>query len=331
MPAYHAKYLRSVWASLVFGLALFGSAVCASAATNHALIVGVSEYPNLDKKFWLNGPRNDADLVRNYLMSNQLIAFDAGNIITLADGLEGAGNPTLAAIREAFGQLQNTIQSGDFVYLHFSGHGSQAPALKPEEELDGLDELFLPADIGLWQDGVDAVENALVDDELGRLIDGLRAKGASVWAVFDSCHSGTVTRGIGKTTPGDEEVSRKLPTEALGIPDTAMANLEVTQTRGGNSPVESSALIDSSGDGDGIFVAFYAAQTNQTTPEMNLPPNDPDRKPHGLFTYTLFEALAQNPDLSYRQLGQEILRRYTVNYRVQPTPLFEGDLDAAVF
>ena len=49
--------------------------------------------------------------------------------------------------------------------------------------------------IGPWSDATAAVQNGLVDDEIGALIDGLRAKGADVWAVFDSCHSGTVTRG----------------------------------------------------------------------------------------------------------------------------------------
>ena len=85
----------------------------------------------------------------------------------------------------------------DFVYLHFSGHGSQAPALNDETELDGLDELFLPVDIGPWNDTVGAVENALLDDEIGEMIGAIRAKGATVWAVFDSCHSGTATRASG--------------------------------------------------------------------------------------------------------------------------------------
>ena len=103
---------------------------------------------------------------------------------------------TLAAIRAAFADLTEKAQPGDFIYLHFSGHGTQAPALDPDSELDGLDELFLPVDIGKWNDSVGAVENALVDDEIGALIDGLRAKGADVWVVFDSCPSGTATRSL---------------------------------------------------------------------------------------------------------------------------------------
>ena len=75
-----------------------------------------------------------------------------------------------------------------------------------------------PSDIGPWEDDVGAVQNALVDDEIGALIDGLRAKGADVWAVFDSCHSGTVTRGVEE----DDVRMRQVPPDALGIPAEAM-------------------------------------------------------------------------------------------------------------
>ncbi|MEL7272123.1 MAG: caspase family protein [Pseudomonadota bacterium] len=320
----------TIAASAFLALALPAQSVLAR--TNHALLVAVSDYPNLDEKFALTGPKNDAKLVRNYLTGNSFAPFKAGNIITLADGVEGAKAPTLAAIREGFKALEAKAQPGDFIYLHFSGHGSQAPALNPDEELDGLDELFLPADIGPWNDTVGTVENALVDDEIGRLIDALRAKGATVWAVFDSCHSGTVTRAAPTGTGADAEVSRKLSPDALAIPDDRLVEAAQATTRGTGGPAkpETSALV-TAGKGSGQFIAFYAAQTNETTPEMRLPAGKKGRQSHGLFTFTLFETMAQFPGLTYRQLGQEILRRYSTTYRVQPTPLFEGDLDASVF
>ncbi|MEN0041834.1 MAG: caspase family protein [Pseudomonadota bacterium] len=303
------------------------------ARTNHALLVAVSDYPNLEKRFWLTGPKNDAVLVRDFLLTNSFTPFKQDNIITLADGVEGAGAPTLQGIRDAVNRIEADLEPGDFVYLHFSGHGSQAPARNPDTELDGLDELFLPADVGPWNDTVGNVENALVDDEIGTLIDGLRKKGVTVWAVFDSCHSGTVTRGAPSGEGEDREVSRKLSTDALSIPDDRIVEAAQATTRGtGSTKPETSALAEgTSGTAEGKFVAFYAAQTNETTPEMRLPAGKKGRKPHGLFTYTLFETLAQSPGITYRQLGQEILRRYSTTYRVQPTPLFEGDLDGGVF
>ncbi|MEL7115743.1 MAG: hypothetical protein AAGP08_09145, partial [Pseudomonadota bacterium] len=188
-------------------------------------------------------------------------------------------------------------------------------------ELDGLDELFLPVDIGPWNDTVGTVENALVDDEIGEMIGALKAKGATVWAVFDSCHSGTVTRAGGG--PDEEVRLRRLDPGALGIPDA-----EPIRTRGlpgTDSPTDPIQVED------GAFVAFYAAQTNETTPEKRLPRGFPERKSHGVFTFTLFEAMAANPGVTYRQLAQDILRRYAVQNLARSTPLFEGDLDLAVF
>lgn len=298
----------------------------AQARQNHALLIGASQYPSLEERFWLVGPANDVDLVRTFLATNPHVPFKAENITVLADGIEGATPPTLAAIRSAMADLTARLRPGDFVYLHFSGHGSQAPARDATAELDGLDELFLPVDIGPWDDAVGEVHNALVDDEIGQMIGALRGTGADVWAVFDSCHSGTVTRGA--PSGGDEVRLRKLDGAALGIPE---ALLETPASRALPAPgAAQPSPVDIAGDNGG-FVAFYAAQTNETTPEKRLPRGMPGRRAQGVFTYTLFETLAARPGITYRQLGQEILRRYAVGNLARSTPMFEGDLDSPVF
>jgi hypothetical protein len=292
-------------------------------AENHAILIGANQYQNLEERWWLKGPANDVQLVAGYLTTSAPVPFDAANVTVLTDGVDGSTAPTLAAIRTAFADLTARVQPGDFVYLHFSGHGTQAPALDPASELDGLDELFLPVDIGPWSDGVGAVENALVDDEIGTLIDGLRAKGANVWAVFDSCHSGTATRSL---DGADDVRTRQLPPEALGIDPDAV---EVTRSIG--DPREGMEAPFDAGDGEGSFVAFFAAQTNEVTPEKNLPKGKPGRKPQGVFTFTLMEVLAEYPGATYAQVGQEVLRRYSVKNLARSTPLFEGNLDQVVF
>ena len=310
--------------ALLAGLIL---SAAAQARENHALLIGASEYPGLDERYWLVGPRNDVDLVRTYLTTNPHVPFKPENVTVLADGIDGAAAPTLSAIRAAMADLAGRLHPDDFVYLHFSGHGSQAPAQHPEAELDGLDELFLPVDIGPWDDSVGAVENALVDDEIGAMIAALRATGATVWAVFDSCHSGTATRAA---PAGDDAVRlRKLDGAALGIPPE---RLEPTTTRALPGPAAApESPVDGTGPEEGGFVAFYAAQTNETTPEKRLPRGMPGRRSQGVFTFTLFETLAERPGITYRQLGQEILRRYAVNNLARATPMFEGDLDSPVF
>lgn len=304
----------------LFIIALCLAALPAFARENYALLIGANQYPSLEERWWLKGPANDVQLVAQYLTTDAPVPFAAQNVTVLSDGVAGAEAPTLAAIREAFAELTAEVQPGDFVYLHFSGHGTQAPALDPSTELDGLDELFLPVDIGPWSDQVGEVENALVDDEIGALIDGLRAKGANVWAVFDSCHSGTATRAV-----ETEDVRvRQLPPEALGIDLDGVAVSRSVDPRASEAPFDG-------GSGEGSFVAFFAAQTNEVTPEKNLPKGKPGRKPQGVFTWTLMETLAEYPSATYGQLGQEVLRRYAVKNLAKSTPLFEGDLDQVVF
>ena len=194
--------------SLVLALPVF-------AKDNHALLIGAATYPNLDERYWLNGPTNDVLLVRDYLLGSAPIPFSAGNITVLADGIEGAPDPTLAAIQDAMAGLADRVGPDDFVYLHFSGHGSQMPAMDADSEPDGLDEVFLPVDVGVWDDTIGRVPNVLVDDEIGRMIQAIRDKGATVWAVFDTCHSGTITRAA---PVRDKILYRRLGAQALGVP-----------------------------------------------------------------------------------------------------------------
>jgi len=305
---------------LPLAMALALSSVPALARENHAILIGANTYPGLEERYWLKGPANDVALVQTYLTTAAPVPFEPGNVTVLSDGVTTA--PTLDAIRTAFAELTARVQPGDFVYLHFSGHGTQAPALNPDAELDGLDELFLPTDIGPWSDSVGAVQNGLVDDEIGQMIDGLRAKGADVWAVFDSCHSGTVTRAV---PSGDEEVrTRQLPPEALSLPESGLSRSVEDPRAAPEAPLDTT-------DQPGSFVAFYAAQTNEVTPEKNLPKGKPGRVPHGVFTYALFETLAEYPAATYGQIGQEVLRKYATKSLARSTPMFEGDLDRVAF
>ncbi|MDQ2065961.1 caspase family protein [Xinfangfangia sp. CPCC 101601] len=313
---------------LALSLTLALCALPAAARENYALLIGANDYPNLDQKYWLNGPKNDVELVRDYLLQAAPVPFAPQNVVLLTDGTPGVQPATLQAIRDQIAALTAKAQPGDFIYLHFSGHGTRAPATHDPTELDGLDELFLPVDIGPWNDTVGAVENALVDDEIGAMIDGLRAKGADVWVVFDSCHSGTATRAA---DIGDDDLRlRQLDPAALGLDPDALEEIASRSIGDPRAPEE--PPVDLSGSAQpGAFIAFYAAQTNEVTPEKNLPKGKPDRKPQGVFTYTLFETLAEHPGATYGQIGQEILRKYAVKNLARATPLFEGDLDAVAF
>lgn len=318
-------------AGLIIGL-LMCAVQNASASTGYALIVGASHYKNLDERMQLDGPRYDAEMISRYLTNKKSALFHKENIQVLADGVQGAQSATKSAIQQGMSNIAQKAVEGDFVYLHFSGHGSQQPA-KPGDstETDGLDELFLPSDIGKWDDAVGTVENALIDDEIGAMIGNIRKKGAFVWVVFDSCHSGTVTRGA----PAGEDVRmRKVDPTALGIPQSALdaAEQNAPKTRGKGAEV-ASPLSKKMGNMDkaGGFVAFYAAQSTEQTPEMRLPAGQAGRVSHGLFSFTLLQTITEHPGITYRRAAQEVLQRYAALNMDRPTPLFEGDMDARVF
>ncbi|MBK7237492.1 MAG: caspase family protein [Sterolibacteriaceae bacterium] len=307
-------------------------------AARYALLVGVSDYPNTSAFKPLRGPRNDVERMRRILSGRR---FDATNITVLADGIGGAEQPTRKNILAALERLATQAKAGDFVYLHFSGHGSQQPALRlppgADPEPDASSEIFLPIDVGHWDGKRAAVENAIADHELIAILKRIIAKDTFVWSVFDACHSATLMRS------GDQDVRvRQVPPEALGIPESAWAEARKqarergTQTRG--AAAEDPLHIDSQNPaGRGRYVSFYGAQTTEEAPEMPMPlglsAGDPRKRLHGVLSYTLAEALESLDGISYRQLSEFILQRYaTQNISRKPTPAFSGSgLDAPVF
>jgi hypothetical protein len=337
------------------GLVPFRSSYAQAKRTNHALLVAVTKYPNLPEKTWLKGPNSDAILVRDYLTAKA--GFDPQNITVLADNWEGtemvegaAGSPTNAAIKEHLAAIAKKAEADaaagaePFVYIHLSGHGANQPQKKEGDETDKLDEIFLPADTKMCKDIKDGLPNALIDDDVRLALDQIRATGAFVWIVFDCCHSGSATRNV---APVDDLLSQDRKVEFLDVVDesikeeaaAAMVAAQASEgTRGIGEDGERAPglqVVPTGADSiaKGGLVAFYAAQTIETTPEMPLPKGSPDPTRYGLFTYTIVTKLseAENKRVTYRQLGHAVLQQYSADGRPRPTPLFEGVLDAPVF
>ncbi len=314
----------------------------AAARTYHALLVACTQYPNLPPKVTLIGPKHDAVLVHEYLLKNTppQVIFAPQNVTVLATEVEGAtGAPTHENIKAAFAALAAKVQRDDFVYLHLSGHGAQQPAMNAGDETDGLDEIFLPSDTNRWQDQSKGVPNALIDNEIGAALDAIRDKGAFVWVIFDCCHSGTATRAV------SDEMERQV--EFKDLVHDGIAEEEADRIIAAATGASASRGFDEAGNrkpafnlvnptsaasiAKGGMVAFFAAQTIETTPEMPLPKGAEDAQRYGLFTYTIFSKLAENPNITYRQLGHAVLQQYSADARPRPTPLFEGELDARIF
>lgn len=322
-------------------------AMASAPKTYRALLVACTDYPNLPQKNWLVGPKNDAALVREYLLRHTPdgVQFAPENVTVLATEVEGAnGQPTHEAIKAALADIAAKAERDDFIYLHLSGHGAQQPQMREGDETDGLDEIFLPSNVDKWTDRSKGVPNALVDNEIGEAIDAIRSKGAFVWAIFDCCHSGTATRDV---TEVDSQWERKVEFSELvderareeGMKEYAGAQAQadaaaaraIEEDANARLPAFNLSPTGAESIARGGLVAFYAAQTIETTPEMPLPKGAENPERLGLFTFTVFSKLAENPNVTYRQLGQAVLQQYSADGRTRPTPLFEGSLDARVF
>lgn len=309
MPLHLALRRRagaSIWLLLLLLLPLASGSHAEPPPRRRALLVGCSRYPHLPAWRQLYGPDNDVTLMAS-LLGRAPFSFATSEIQVLSGWpAEESRRPTKANILRQLGRLANEARPGDQIVILLAGHGSQQPANADDpgdSEPDGLDEIFLAADVGSWNGQAGQVDNAIVDDDLRRAIALMQKNGAFVWAIFDSCHSGTMTRG--------GEVERYVPPQELGVPIAAV---------GSRGAVEDGAEL--SPDAGGV-VAFYAAQANQTTPEMPLPDRVKDPV-HGLFTYTLASVLRQSDSrLTYRELAAAIAERYR-DRRGSPTPLVEG-------
>ncbi len=193
-----------------------------------------------------------------------------------------------------------------------------------------MDEAFLPADVGEWDESRKSVPNAIRDNDIQQWTNRILAKGASLCFIADCCHSGTMIRG---TT---DDVSRKVEPVDLKIPAKVMEAASQkarahSATRGGEGTGEEKTPFELT-DRGGRLVCLYAAQSHETTPESLLPEDADDRRRHGLFTYTLCQVLTEaTRPLTYRELVQRVRGQYLRSNRFDPYPLVEGmDIDRHV-
>ncbi|KAL3360197.1 hypothetical protein AABB24_016610 [Solanum stoloniferum] len=81
-------------------------------------------------------------------------------------------------IRKALSDLVGSAESGDCLFVHYSGHGTRLPAETGEEDDTGFDECIVPCDM-----------NLITDDDFRELVDKV-PEGCRITIVSDSCHSG---------------------------------------------------------------------------------------------------------------------------------------------
>ena len=188
---------------------------------SYALVIGISEYPNLPPQGQLRFPARDAAAIYAALISPEGGQFPPENVRRLI-----GKDATLANIRQALEQwLPSVSKDDDRVVIYFAGHGFVA----------GGKAYLAPYDI----DPNDIPGTSYSMEKLGRVIGAdIKAK----WKVLltDACHSGAIT---------PEADTRQINASLLQL-DRSLFSLTASRDR------EQSFESEIWGGGHGVFTYY---------------------------------------------------------------------------
>jgi hypothetical protein len=167
-------------------------------AARWGLLVGINENPN--PKYRLQSCVNDAAIMQNRLINRY--GFAAANISALTDA-----HATRKNIMDLLAYYQRQASAGDLFVFYYSGHGTLFPdkispvqdeteqCETPELKRGYYDSAIVPIDAATKTSGR-AWGNLILDDELNEIFSKFTANGVQVIFISDSCHSGTLAKGI---------------------------------------------------------------------------------------------------------------------------------------
>lgn len=146
-----------------------------------ALIIGVSDYPNLEKEMQLDYAHKDALLFKDLLLSMPEFVNEEDISILLND--EATNYNTIIS---KFVQILTDSEEGDLVILFFAGHGDIQNVLGKDDGFLLLNQIDLPK-ITDYHANTEALPISSIKDYTSRVTS---SKGVKVMLVFDACHSG---------------------------------------------------------------------------------------------------------------------------------------------
>lgn len=204
---------------------------------------------------------------------------------------------TVARLQKELLALAEKAGPDDVVLFYYTGHGGQVPDLSGDEA-DGWDEVLVTADarpdLITTQEQLDLY---MTDDRLSALLSKFKTK--NVTLIFDSCHSGTMTRA--GEADGDLWSEDDAPLESfLYRPPVDRALVEMAEdaakARSGSQTAAASDL-----DVDEGYVYISAARSWEVA-------KGAPTWAGGLFTWALRGALINNAhSMSWNELVDAIL------------------------
>lgn len=244
----------------------------------------------------LSGCVADIDHARAWFLANVSATTRQLSFYELSDSRQGAGKVvagkqgmgTGANILAGLAWLLAQAKTGDVLYVHYSGHGSQLVAGTADPgEVTGLQSTWVPVDYKTFRGGKS--KGLITDDELRALTAKVPA-GVTLWVTSDSCFSGTVldlrfnftdtsSREVANILDPVDKSVLAVPSVEDNQPSTARAGVTVTTvTENTFYPVTAGRVILLSGSTD--------LQTSADTFE--------DARAQGAASWALFSCLTKD-------------------------------------
>ena len=271
-----------------------------------AVLASVNEYAPGSTRSDLAGTGNDMERLCRVLVDRY--GFEETDILRLH-------GPTAskAGLLGGLDELAKRSQAGRMLVFGYAGHGSFTADDQTDEEPDDRDETLCPWDAQTAGD----LRDDQVHDKLGMILDG----GAHLVTIFDSCHSGTVSRGDPRSPLGaDGATSRK----ADPHPNPELIESVATGRGDGGDVVGGLARHER-------MVLIAAAADHQEAKERWVAMPDGTQVKHGAFSHALLSVLetarlgapwSEIVDRAGRDLSRQ---------RGRQTPQFAGNLRLQAF
>jgi len=243
-----------------------------------ALLIGIN-YTGTSNE--LRGCINDVNSIKERI-TNQ--GFTDITVLTDLTDLT-TKTATRNNILEEFKNLLINSTEGDLLFLLYSGHGSYALD-KNGDEKTGYDQLIVPCDF-----------NMIVDDDLKTIIQENLKSNVTLFAMFDSCFSGSV----------------------LDLRYQYMDSLDYDKFTENDKELETK----------GCVFMISGCNDYQTSADAFI-----NNKATGAMTWSLLEALKQTPKCSWRELIKS-MRDLLKNSQYEQIPQFSSgtfeNIDLPVF
>lgn len=180
-----------------------GSTIPLSTCTGNkkSLFIGINY---LGSNSELRGCINDVKNIKEFVVKNFNFPIDADHMRTLVDS-DPNNMPTRVNMLNSMKWLVQNAQSGDSLFLHYSGHGGSQKDTNGDES-DGMDETLIPVDY--------LTAGQIVDNDLYDILVANLPKGVRLTCIMDCCHSGSIldlpyTYGVDGNNNISEKDNRK--------------------------------------------------------------------------------------------------------------------------